>query len=287
LPYREGSTDPEEKPMLRKILFGLMVPAFLVAIAHSPAFAAGYDFAKLADPGYRVPLRSFPSCCAQPEWWSNVQGKPIRSIKDLYAIWQDAAIPKPQKAKSFFQAIRDFNRGNDEIVAAAIALYPNVDKRYPDLIPLLEYGVGEYFHYDNSNDHYNGSRGDRAAGLVRHLARQYRIAGRHEEAVKVLAAFMAEREADANGHLQQLTSLDLATSLDALGRTAEADSLLAHALSAYEGSWNKKIGEQRTAFRERLTLVERFSASYLPYVLLAGVLLLSFGAFTAFRRRHA
>ena len=272
--------------MLRKFLFGLLVPACLAALAHSPAFAAGYDFAKLADPAYRVPARSFPNCCAQPAWWSDVDGKPIHSIKDLYAIWQDATIPKPQKAKSFFQAIRDFNRGNSEIVAAAIALYPNVDKRYADLIPLLEYGVGEFFNYDNSNDFYNGSRGDRAAGLVRHLARQYRIAGRHEEAVKLLASFMAQREADANGHLQQLTSLDLATSLDALGQTAEADRLLSHALSTYEGSWDKKLGKQREAFRERLSPVERISASYVPYILLVGLLFLAFGAFTTMRRRQ-
>lgn len=271
--------------MIRKVLFGLLVPAFVFVAAASPAAPAGYDFTKLTGPDLRVPARTFPQCCAEPAWWSQVEARPIRSIKDLYGIWQDATIPKREKAKSFFQAVRDFNRGNDEIVAAAIALYPNVDKAYPDLIPLLEYGVGEFFRYDNSNDFYVGSPADRAAGIVRQLARQYREAGRHEDAVNLLAFFMALREGETNGHLQQLASLDLATSLDALGQTAEADRLLSHALTAFKGSWNKKIDDQREALRERLSPFERLSASFLPYVLLLGLLLLSFGAYTAFRRR--
>lgn len=273
--------------MIRNLLLRLLVPACLAFSLVLPATAASFDFAGLADPAYQVPLRAFPDCCAEPEWWNEVEARKINTIEDLYAIWQDRNIPRRKKAKSLFQAIRDFNGRNHEITAAAIALYPNVDRKYPDLIPLLEYGAVKYFNYDNSGDLYKGAPGDRAAGLVRHLAKQYRLEGRHEEAIKLLAAFMARREADANGHLQQLASLDLATSLDVLGRTAEADRLLAHALSAYEGSWNKRITEQREAFRERLGLVERLMASYLPYLIVAGLLLFSVGAFTTLKRRES
>ena len=139
---------------------------FSISLSTASA-AAGYDFASVVDPSYRLPSRSFPQCCAQPVWWSQVELRPIREIGDLYDIWQDAGIPRREKAKSFFQAIRDFKGRDDEIVAAAIALYPNVDKKYPDLIPLLEYGVGKYFDYDNSNDYYVGSPGDRATGTKR------------------------------------------------------------------------------------------------------------------------
>lgn len=269
------------------MLFRLLALVGISLSLSTATAAAGYDFAGLVDPAYRLPKRAFPQCCAEPKWWDEVELRPIKNIEDLYAIWQDGRIPKREKAKSFFQAIRDFNGRNDEIVAAAIALYPNVDKKYPDLVPLLEYGVGKYFDYDNSDDHYVGSPGDRAAGLARQLAKQYRYSGRHGEAANILAFFMASREADANGHLQQLASLDLATSLDAIGRTAEADRLLAHALSAYQGDWNEKIEAQRLTYRERLSPFERLSTSYLPYVLIFGLLVFSLGAFTVIRSRQA
>jgi hypothetical protein len=173
------------------MLFRLLALVCISLSLSTASATAAYDFAGLIDPTYRLPKRAFPQCCAEPEWWADVELRPIRKIEDLYAIWQDGRIPSREKAKAFFQAIRDFKGRNDEIVAAAVALYPHVDKNYPDLIPLLEFGVGQYFDYDNSDDHYVGSPGDRAAGIVRQLAKQYRYAGRNEEAANLLAFFMA------------------------------------------------------------------------------------------------
>jgi len=188
--------------------------------------------------------------------------------------------------ENFFQAIHAFHQTNDEISAAAISLYPNVDRKYPELIPLLEYGVGKYFHYDNTGDFYKGSPGDRSAGLVRHLARQYQNAGRDTDAVNVMAIYMAVREADTNGHLQQLLSLEMAKSLDAMGQPAQADRLLSYALSTYQGSWNEKIIAQRSALRQKLGLFERLPAATL-YIAAAALLFLLAGAFQFVRRRTA
>ncbi|HMB48454.1 MAG TPA: hypothetical protein VKN63_09280 [Afifellaceae bacterium] len=272
--------------MIRKMLFALLACLFVSATASSDAFAAGYDFAALAEPNYRVPLRSFPECCAHPAWFTKTDAQQIRSIGDLYKIWQDRSIANQKKAKSFFQAIHAFHQTNDEISAAAISLYPNVDRKYPELIPLLEYGVGKYFHYDNTGDFYKGSPGDRSAGLVRHLARQYQNAGRDTDAVNVMAIYMAVREADTNGHLQQLLSLEMAKSLDAMGQPAQADRLLSYALSTYQGSWNEKIIAQRSALRQKLGLFERLPAATL-YIAAAALLFLLAGAFQFVRRRTA
>lgn len=249
-----------------------------------PADAADFDFNALADPMYRVPLRPFPECCAEPEWWASVDSKEIRSIEDLYALWQGKVGTNREKAKAFFQSIHDFRGRNDEIVAAAIALYPNVDRNYPDLIPLLEYGVGTYFDYDGSHDHYVGPAGDRSAGLVRHLARQYQGDGLHEKTVKLLAAFMARREAETNPHLKQLISMLLAQSLDELGEIRTADRVLANALT-YDGSWDKKISDQRNKLRQKLSVFHRMPANT-GYYLLAAILLLAAVATFVVRRRH-
>ena len=249
------------------------------------AEAKGVDFLTLSDPTYRVPDRSYPDCCAEPLWWSTVESSPIRSIEELYTLWQDNTVDNRRKAKAFFQAIRDYRGRNDEIVATAIALYPNVDRKYPDLVPMLEYGVGKYFDYDGSEDHYVGPPADRSAGLVRHLARQYQKQGRHEQAVKLLAAFMAKREAETNPHLKQLLSMHMAQSLDELGQTKTADRLLANA-ETYDGSWDKKIAEQRSKLREKLPLLDRLPENLVYYVLIA-VVLIAAGATLIVRRRQA
>ncbi len=251
----------------------------------STAAAAGYDFARLVDPNYRLPQRTFPDCCAEPQWWPSVESRQIRSIEDLYAIWQDNNTPDREKAKAFFQAVRDFRGRNDEIVAAAIALYPNVDRKYPDLVPLLEYGVGEYFDYDGSRDFYAGPAGDRSAGLVRHLARQYQRDGLHAEAASLLAGYMARRETETNPHLKQLISLRLAQSLDTLGQTKTADRILANA-QTYDGSWEKRISERRGELRARLSLIDRLPENTPDYLLLT-VLLLAAATFMMVRRRRA
>ena len=272
---------------LSSLLPRFMCPALILAILlwTSAAASAGYDFARLVDPDYRVPQQAFPDCCAEPQWWSSVDTRPIRSIKDLYAIWQNNEVPDREKAKAFFQAIRDYRGRNEEIVAAAIALYPNVDRDYPDLVALLEHGVGEYIDYDGSRDFYAGPPGDRSAGLIRHLARQYQKRGFDAEAVSLLADYMAKREADTNAHLKQLISLHMAQSLDALGQTKTADRLLANA-QTYDGSWGKKISEQRSQLRAKLNLVDRLPAN-MPYYLLFTILLLAVITYMMSRLRRA
>lgn len=268
------------------MLFRRFVCVAAVALSIAAAGKANaFDFARLTNPTYRVPDRTFPECCAEPAWWASAETAPIRSIEDLYALWQNRGVQDRVKAKAFFQAVRDFQGRDDEIVATAIALYPNVDRKYPDLVALLEYGVSRYFDYDGSHDHYVGPPADRSAGLVRHLGRQYQNDGWHEQAVKLVAAFMARREAETNPHMKQLLSMLMARSLDELGQTRTADKLLAHA-EAYEGSWNMKIAEQRSALREKLPLFDRLPANLLYYGL-AAVLLFAGAATLLIRRRQA
>ncbi len=264
---------------LRQLLFAVVIASACV----TPVAADRFEFAELADPMYRVPDRAFPDCCAEPHWWSSVGGSPIRSIEELYALWQNNDVEKRIKAKAFFQAVHDFRGRNDEIVATAIALYPNVDGKYPDLIPLLEYGVGEYFDYDGSRDHYVGPAADRSAGLVRHLARQYQKQGLHEQTVKLLAAFMTKREKETNAHLLQLISMSLAQSLDALGQTKTADRILAYA-QTQDGSWDKKIADQRDQLRQKLSLFDRLPANT-GYFLLVALVALAVAAGLIARRQ--
>ena len=264
---------------VRRFLF----VAAVVVTSQTPA-AADFDFAGLSDPMYRLPDRAFPECCAEPAWWSSEENRPIGSIEELYAVWQNRDVPDRRKAETFFQAIRDFRGRNDEIEATAIALYPNVDRKYPDLVPLLEYGVGKFFDYDGSQDHYVGPPADRSAGLVRHLARQYQKKNLHEQTVKLLAAFMVTRERETNPHLNQLISMQLAQSLDALGQTRMAERLLAHA-GTYDGSWGERIAEQRGKLREKLPLLDRLP-EYTVHLLLGGIVLLAAGAAFFARRRQ-
>ncbi len=271
--------------MFRTLLSALSI--VLLFTATSSMAATGYDFAQFVSPNKSLPMQAFPDCCRQPEWWDEAESLPIRSIDNLYEIWQDKSVPDRQKARSFFQAIRDYQNDNDEITATAIALYPNVDRKYPDLIPLLEYGVARYFQYDSSRDRYVGPSGDRSAGLVRHLARQYRNSGRDADAVHLLAGYMAMREADTNPHLQQLISLELARSLDTLGRPAKAYALLGYALDTYDGDWDKRIAAQRLTLGKKLSLVERFPPLSPPFISLsAALVVLLFGGLFAIKRRR-
>ena len=98
----------------------------------------------------RVPANTLENCCPRPKWWSTVEAPIITTKSELLTIWQNRKLNNKIKAKVLFQAIRDFDYKDDDIVATAISLYPYVDRDYPHLIKMLEYGVGRFFNHKRS-----------------------------------------------------------------------------------------------------------------------------------------
>jgi ribosome-associated toxin RatA of RatAB toxin-antitoxin module len=222
---------------------------------------------------YSLPEHTLDQCCRLPDWWEDVQAPHIQSLGDLLQVWQDKDLAKSVKAKALFAAMREFDGRDDEIVSQAINLYPYVDPGYDDLIELLEYGVGQYFDFDRSLESYSGKTGDTTAGLVLKLAKRYLSDGRPVDAALLLRDLVRDRGGEINDHQLELASIAMADALKSMGRNADAARVLSNAVTAYDGSWEKRITEERTELRERMGLPAYLWAispvKYLLYGLLA------------------
>jgi hypothetical protein len=234
---------------------------------------------------YSLPERTLDECCRLPDWWEEVQGPHIRSLGDVLQIWQDKDLANSVKAKVLFTAMREFNGRDDEIVSQAINLYPHVDPGYDDLTQLLEYGVGRFFDYDRSLESYSGKSGDTTAGLVLKLAKRYLRDGRPADAAILLSDLVRDRGDEINDHQLELASIAMADALTAMGRDADAARVLSNAASAYKGSWDKRIAEEKAELRERMGLPAYFWAVFPARYLLYGLLALLPAALVVSRRR--
>ncbi len=227
--------------------------------------------------------RTFPDCCARPDWWAEVPEQPrVGTIEELLRVWQDQAVSDRRKAKVFYQAMMEHQDSNPEIVAQAINLYGYVDPDYPSLLVMQECGVGRYFHLDRSLDGYAGEVGDTSAGLVRDLAQSYHEQGRLREAETLLRALFEQREAEINDHLLELASLELAEVLWEQGRYAQAIERLTRAKHRYQGSWKQRIDDTLDSFAAELGWRRWWYQPQTP-LLLGGILLMAVAGSLAWR----
>lgn len=234
---------------------------------------------------YNLPEHTLDECCRQPEWWNEVEAPQISSLGDLQQIWQDEDLANAVKAKALFTAMREFEGRDDEIVSRAINLYSHVDPGYEDLIPLLEFGAGRYFDYDRSLEQYSGKTGDTSAGLILKLARLYSKEGRASDAAILLGKLVRERGGEINDHQLELASIAMADALTAMGREADAARVLDYAASTYDGSWEKRIAEDKAELRERMGWLSYIWAVFPLRYLLWGLLALLAAALVMVRRR--
>jgi hypothetical protein len=224
--------------------------AFLVVGAVGWTAPAG---AQAPDPRTTTLIIDFPDCCPRPAWWDEVEVEArIRSTDEFLAVWQDSALTDRKKAKALFQAIEDFVRRDDDITAAAVNYYYWVDRDYPHIRRLYEFGVGSYLEYDRPLVNYGGKAGDMSAGMVNNLAKLYLREGLPERAVPWLRYILEAREAEVNDHILETAAVHLGDALNRLGRGPEAVEVLLAARRNYDGDWEKRLDDQLAKVRDTM-----------------------------------
>jgi tetratricopeptide (TPR) repeat protein len=223
---------------------------FLQLVAVSSAGLSAGDIK--TDPGFQLPNRSFAKCCPKPEWWNSVQAPQVSSIKQLLKIWQNKKISKRVKAKAFYQAILRFEDTDDDIVAMSVSLYGHVDRDYPNRLQMLEYGVARFFDHKRSLKGYRGKVGDRSAGLVIKLARLYKKQNRPQDAIAIVSKMVAMRGSEINDNQLERLSLIMIDALQAVDRKGEALDIAHHAISVYNGSWEKSLLKQQKKLQSEM-----------------------------------
>jgi hypothetical protein len=197
-----------------------------------------------------VPLQRFPACCPRPEWWEAAGPVPhARDMKAFLDLWQNRSLSDEQKAKALFQVIEDHHRSNDDLTAAAITYYPSVDRNYPYMRALLEFGVSRYLDHDRSLENYSGKTGDLSAGMVRKLAGIYIAEGEPGRAIPITQHILGPRRGEVNDHLLEFNAMALAEALGRTGREPEAVAVLLAAKSDFEGDWEERIDDQLARLR--------------------------------------
>ncbi len=94
---------------------------------------------------------AFPGCCPRPEWWEEVQvDRPVTTPAEFRALWQDKSLTDRQKAKAMFRAIEQYHRSEPDIAVPALSYYYWVDRKYPHLRALYEFGAAAYIDFDRS-----------------------------------------------------------------------------------------------------------------------------------------
>lgn len=184
-------------------------------------------------------------CCPLPEWWNEVEtDRWISTPSEFQALWLDKDLSDQQKAKAMFRAIEEFQVSDLDVAVPALTYYHSVDRDYPFLRELYEFGVAEYIDFDRSLDGYSGEYGDLSAGMVNRLARIYLGDDDPEEAVPILRYLIDERGHEVNDHLLQWASIHLGDALTRLGQDGEAVDVLLNGRTAYGGDWDARLEEQ-------------------------------------------
>jgi len=215
-----------------------------------PAQVAG-----LSGEGVEVPLQQFPSCCPRPDWWEAVGQAPhVQTMEGFLQVWQDKSLSAERKAKALFQVIEDHYQSDDDLTAAAVTYYDSVDRSYPHLRPLLEFGVGRYLDYDRPLDHYTGKTGDLSAGMARKLAQVYIADGEPERAVPLLKHILGPRRDEVNDHLLELSAVPLGRALGELGREPDAIAVLLQAKREFHGDWERLLDDELDRLHARMGL---------------------------------
>lgn len=212
----------------------------------------------LGSPGVSQPVNpalaafreDFQRCCPRPSWWNRVsiKGVDIRTYDDLLRYWQNKQRSRNQFFKAAYQAILNYPE-DPAIVVTAIKLMPYGDSSYPHVIPLLEFAVERYFDYRNPLANYAGKPGDAIAGIVEKLAGLYTRQQQPERALALIERLLADREKAINDHVLELLALEQATALADQGRTDDAIAVLQRAITAYHGSWEKRLRKQLAAYQ--------------------------------------
>jgi tetratricopeptide (TPR) repeat protein len=266
--------------------FARFAAAALVGFAVGFGLLSGPAQAQTPDPRDTFDVAEFPYCCPRPGWWDEVEmDSRIGSIGDFEAIWRNDALSDRQKAKAMFRAIEDFVHRDNDITAAAINYYYWVDRKYPAIRRLYEFGAARFLDYDRPLDRYGGKVGDMSAGMVNNLARIYMREDAPEQAVPWLRYILDQREAEVNDHLLETAAVHLGDALNRLDRGPEAIEVLLAAREKYDGDWERSIDEQLTKVRERMGLSYfRHDTRWIAPVAVIAVLLA--GAFQFYRRRR-
>lgn len=194
---------------------------------------------------------NFKTACPQPGWWNDVsiEGVTIRSFDDLLTYWQNNGRTKNQFFKAAYQAVLDHPLNNN-IVVNAINLMPYGDRGYPYIMQMLEFAVNNYFDYDRPLAHYGGKPGDAIAGIVEKLAGVYNGKNKYQESIELIKRLFDKRENEINDHTLELLSLKLAEAYYKSGNKDNAIETLNKAITKYNGSWEKRLIEQRDKYQE-------------------------------------
>lgn len=239
---------------------------------------------------FLVPKHTFAECCPKPEWWNGIQAPTISSKKQLLQIWRSKKHSKLTKAKAFYQAILRFEGKDDDIVATAVSLYGYGDRDYPYRLEMLEYGVARFFDHKRSLKGYSGKVGDTSAGLVIKLAYLYRRAKRPQDAVAIISRMVAKRSSEINDNQLERLSLGMIDALRAMGRNGEALDVAYHAISAYEGSWEKRLIKKKNGLQKAMGVSSYLHGPQLNYLAIGGglliILLIGFAVMRALSSRQ-
>ena len=259
----------------------------------SPANAGMSAGQIIVNSGFKVPSRTFVECCPRPKWWTSVDAPIIATKNELLKIWQNRAIEDKIKAKVFYRAMMDFDDKDDDIVSTAVSLYQYVDRDYPNVTQMLEFGVGRFFEHKRSLSGYSGKVGDTSAGLVRKLARIYIKAGQPQNAAALISTLIRGRGDEINQQLLEHLSLAMIDALKALGRNEDAFAVASFAIDNYDGDWEKQLTQKKDDLRPSVSMSRQILLSFpnsfifMLFGLVAAILLI--GVFLWSRRvpQHA
>jgi tetratricopeptide (TPR) repeat protein len=236
---------------------------------------AGPADAQAPDPRNTTRIIDFPDCCPRPAWWDEVEVEArIGSSEEFLAVWQNKALTDRQKAKAMFRAIEEHVRQNDDVTAAAVNYYYWVDRDYPQMRRLYEFGLGYFLDYDRPLENYGGKAGDMTAGMVNNLAKLYMREGLPERAEPWLRYLIEMRGDQVNDHLLETAATHLGDSLIRQGREAEAVEVLLAAKRNYDGDWEKSLDKQLAKAREAMGLSYYLHDTRYAVIAGAGALLL-------------
>ncbi len=272
-------------------LFTIVLLAFVLVFPVIAGANAGLSAGDIiSGTRFRVPKHSFAECCPKPEWWHAIQAPTISSKKQLLQIWRSKKHSKLTKARAFYQAILRFEGKDDDIVATAVSLYGYVDRDYPHRLEMLEYGVARFFDHKRSLKGYSGKVGDTSAGLVIKLAYRYKRAKRPQDTVEIISSMVAKRSGEINDNQLERLSLGMIDALGAMGRKGEALDVAHHAISAYHGSWEKKLIKKRNKLQSEMGVSSYLHGPRLNYLTFGGglaiILLIGLAVMRAFSNRQ-
>lgn len=231
---------------------GASLSFFLVSSSNSSSPSITYQGPCISG-DYRLPnvdnrpeaqafRQDFESRFPQPGWWEQVEAPAFGAVMPLnqYAACKQRSNDQVLFKAAYLSLVS--HPLEDSLVITAINHMANAEPDYPELTPLLEFGLESYFYDQQPRAATQPGAGaaDRIAWLAQKLAKRYHQQGLDASTVALLQRFLKERAQELNPQMQQLLIFEYAQALWKTGQSALAVQSLNQGI-ALAGDWDQKL----------------------------------------------